>query len=282
MKTLYMTIGLPASGKTTWAKQTMFEHPGAYKRVNKDDIRSMVDNGRWSRDAEKLVLKIRDSVIAMALADGKHVIVDDTNLAPKHKARLRELALIHGAAFEEVDFTGISVDECVERDRKRPNYVGERVIRDMWNQFLAPVAPKVLVNPSLPWCVIVDIDGTVALMNGRGPFDWHSVHTDTPNGPVCHLVRGIQDKVVFVSGRDAVCRTATEQWLFDRDLIGGCDLFMRPEGDMRDDRLVKEEIYRQEIEGKYNVRYVLDDRDKVVRLWRSLGLTCFQVAEGNF
>lgn len=57
---------------------------------------------------------------------------------------------------------------------------------------------------------------------------------------------------------------------------------MRPAGDQRDDRIVKEEIYRREIEGKYNVRFILDDRDKVVRRWRELGLPCFQVADGDF
>ena len=282
MKTLYMTIGLPASGKTTWAKQKMAEHPGSCKRVNKDDLRAMIDDGKWSRDNEKFILSVRDMLVVEALKAGRHVIVDDTNLAPKHQERLRQLARENGAAFETQDFTAISVDDCIARDRKRAAYVGEKVIRDMYAQFLAPAVPMIVADPALPWCVIVDIDGTAALMNGRGPFDWHSVHTDLPNAPVCHLVRGIRDKVIYLSGRDEVCRASTEKWLFDHELIGGADLHMRPAGDQRDDRIVKEEIYRREIEGRYNVRFVLDDRDKVVRLWRSLGLTCLQVAPGDF
>lgn len=282
MKTLYMTVGLPASGKTTWAKAKMAEHPGAYKRINKDDLRAMIDGGKWSRDNEKFVVSVRDAIVMQALASGKHAIVDDTNLAPKHQERLRQLAREAGAAFEVVDFTAVSLDDCLARDRKRPNYVGEKVIRDMWKQFLAPAVPVIATDPALPACVIVDIDGTIALMAGRGPFDWHSVHTDLPNEAVCSLVRGIAEKVIFVSGRDSSCRTSTEKWLFDHGLIDGADVHMRPEGDQRDDRIVKEEIYRREIEGKYNVRYVVDDRNKVVRLWRSLGLTCLQVAEGEF
>jgi predicted kinase len=282
MKTIFMTVGLPASGKTTWAKSKLTERPGAYKRVNKDLLREMLDCGKWSSENEKFLLGVRDYVVTSALNAGKHVIVDDTNLAPKHQATLREIAKKHGAAFELVDFTNVSVDECVERDGKRANYVGEKVIRDMHAQFLAKPSVKPVIDPALPWCVIVDIDGTTAIMNGRGPFDWHSVHTDLPNEPVCHLVRSIQDKVIYLSGRDEVCRTSTEKWLFDHGLIDRADLYMRPAGDQRDDRIVKEEIYRHEIKGKYNVRYVIDDRDKVVRLWRSLGLTCLQVAEGNF
>lgn len=282
MRTLYMAIGLPASGKTTWAKAKLAEHPGAYKRFNKDDLRGMIDGGKWSKENEKFILLLRDIGIVEALKAGKHVIVDDTNLAPKHQERLKQLASQNGAAFEIADFRHMPVDECVKRDQKRPNYVGEKVIRDMHAQFIAkPVVPAI-IDRTLPWCVIVDVDGTVALMNGRGPFDWHSVHTDNPYEAVQHLVRGIQDRVIFVSGRDSVCRALTEKWLFDHSLIGGSDLFMRTEGDQRDDRIVKEEIYRRDIEGKYNVRFVLDDRDKVVRMWRSLGLSCFQVAEGDF
>ena len=59
-------------------------------------------------------------------------------------------------------------------------------------------------------------------------------------------------------------------------------LFMRKTDDFRKDAIVKEEIYQGEIEGKYNVLCVLDDRNQVVEFWRSKGLSCFQVAEGNF
>jgi AAA domain len=240
----------------------------------------MIDGGKWTPDNEKLVLKIRDAIITESLKAGKHVICDDTNFVDKHQDRLRQLASESGASFEIKDFSDVPLEECLARDKKRPNYVGEAVIMKMWNQFLKPVPPVIPVNPDLPYCVIVDIDGTVALMNGRGPFDWHSVGTDLPNEPVCHLVRGIRDKVIFVSGRDAVCRAATEKWLMDQDLIGGCDLYMRPERDMRDDRIIKEEIYRREIEGKYTVRYVLDDRPKINRMWKSLGLFVFDCGHG--
>ncbi len=284
MKTLFMTVGLPASGKSTWAKAKMAEHPGAYKRVNKDSLREMVDDGKWSQKNETFILGARDYIVAAALNAGKHVIVDDTNLAPKHQDRLRQLAKQHGAAFEVVDFTHVGVEECIERDRKRPNYVGEKVIRSMWNQFLAPKVEMVADVDSLPGCVIADIDGTCAIMNGRGPFEWHRVSEDVPNGPVINLLNMVETaKVIYVSGRDESCRPATEEWLHEHGAIcGPLVLFMRPAGDMRDDRIVKREIYEREIKGKYNVRFVLDDRDKVVRQWREMGLPCFQVAEGDF
>ena len=74
------------------------------------------------------------------------------------------------------------------------------------------------------------------------------------------------------------------EWLDKHGLSNrNTQLFMRPAGDTRDDRIVKREIYEREIKGKYNVLWVLDDRNKVVDMWRrELGLTCLQVAEGNF
>lgn len=284
MKTLYMTLGLPASGKSTWAKSKMAEHPGSYKRINKDDLRSMVDDGKWSQDNEKFILGIRDYVIGAALNAGNHVIVDDTNLASKHQERLKQLAKQHGAAFEVVDFTSVTVDECIARDQKRANYVGEKVIRDMWKRFLASATLAPIVrDANLPDCIIVDVDGTLALMNGRGPFDWHRVSEDYPNQPVHDLLSGLTkpDRWIFVSGRDAVCRAETERWL-DKYLGVSAPLFMREAGDSRDDRIVKREIYEREIKGKFNCLYVLDDRGKVVRMWRDIGLPCFQVADGEF
>ena len=57
---------------------------------------------------------------------------------------------------------------------------------------------------------------------------------------------------------------------------------MRKEGDNRPDEVVKEEIFNENIRGNYSVRFVLDDRSKVVDMWRQLGLKCLQVAEGDF
>ncbi|GAA5193943.1 hypothetical protein GCM10023322_57100 [Rugosimonospora acidiphila] len=137
---------------------------------------------------------------------------------------------------------------------------------------------------------MVDVDGTVALM-GKGepgrrrPFEWHRVGEDDPNQPVIDLVEILRAHypIVYVSGRDEVCRHATQRWLERHGAIRpGEPLFMRPAGDSRPDDQVKLEIYKRDIEPRYRVVYVLDDRDRVVRAWRSVGLTVLQVAEGNF
>lgn len=131
--------------------------------------------------------------------------------------------------------------------------------------------------------VIVDIDGTLALKGAREPFDYARVGEDAPNPPVVWLVDCLAGEVsiILVSGREDTCRAATMAWLA-RASIEYRALYMRPAGDYRQDAVLKEEIYRRDIEPEFAVRLVLDDRDQTVAMWRRLGLTCLQVAEGNF
>ena len=113
-----MYRGLPGSGKSTTARQYLADHPDT-KRINKDDLRRMLDNDLWSRENEKFVLHRRDDIIRRSLEDGYNVIVDDTNLAPKHEARLREIALDFKAEFEIKDFTDVPIEVCITNDLKR-------------------------------------------------------------------------------------------------------------------------------------------------------------------
>lgn len=133
--------------------------------------------------------------------------------------------------------------------------------------------------------IIVDIDGTLAKMNGRGPFEWHRVGEDKVNEAVKKLV-SVYDAnggyVIVFSGRDSVCRAETIQWLNENN-IGWDELFMRPEKNNEKDAVIKRRLYDENILGKYDIDFVVDDRDQVVAMWRKdLGLTCFQVDYGNF
>lgn len=280
MLKIYLTRGLPASGKSTWAKHEIDFNPGMYKRVNKDDLRMMLDNNNWRKSNEKFVLKVRDMLILAALEEGKHVIVDDTNLHPKHEINIKQL--VKGKAKVTIkDFTDVSFKTCIDRDLRRPNSVGEKVIMDMYNQFLKPEPVVYEEDESLPSAMIVDIDGTLAMMNNRSPFDWKNVGEDKLNCAVNGLINDTYSNVILLSGRDSICRDETEKWLFDNSVIYG-KLYMRAEGDNRKDTIVKKELFENHIRGKYNVTAVLDDRNCMVELWRSMGLTCFQVADGDF
>lgn len=133
---------------------------------------------------------------------------------------------------------------------------------------------------------IFDIDGTLALRGDRSPYDWANVGLDTPNLAVVETYRCLYHfnqyfNFFIFSGRDEVCRPETEKWLKDNG-IRYDRLLMRPEGNNQPDTEIKTKFFLDEVEDKYEVVAVFDDRDSVVKMWRSLGLTCFQVAEGNF
>jgi predicted kinase len=281
MKTVILTKGLPGSGKTYWAKELMAQNPGRYKRINKDDLRAMIDDGKWSKHNEQFILKVRNSLILAALEEGCHVIVDDTNLHSKHEQHIRDL--VKGlAAIEVRDFTDVPLETCLERDRKRQNYVGEKVITSMYRQFLQvkPVPPAYHAN--LPEAIICDLDGTLALMNGRNPYDAEKCESDLVNEPIADIIERTGHSILLVSGRSEVHRPQTEAWL-EKHHIRYMALFMRPEGDMRKDAIVKRELYENYILGQYNINYILDDREQMVRMWRDeLGLTCLQVADGDY
>jgi predicted kinase len=289
MRIIY-TVGLPASGKTTWALDYLRANPTT-KRVNKDELRAMVDGGKWTHKNEKYILGIRDDLITKYLESGYDVIIDDTNFNPGHIAKFEEIAKEYKAEVVKKDFTHVTPEVCIERDLRRPNSVGHKVIMKMYNDYLRPKpAKQTNLELGLPTCILVDIDGTLAIMGDRSPFEWEKVGLDSVNYPVAYLVEMLYEphnenpanEIILFSGRDGSCREQTVKWLSDNSIPYN-KLFMREAGDMRKDNIVKREMYEAHINGKYNVRFVLDDRDQVVDMWRrDLGLTCLQVNYGDF
>lgn len=298
MHRLIITRGLPASGKTTFARKLQ---PGVV-RVNRDDLRRMLHGARlFTQWAEAQVTAAQRAQVEALLRARADVCVDDTNLRAKTVRQWADVAARFGASLEVRDFTDVPLAECLRRDAERApeEQVGEDAIRRMHGRYLAgrslplPV-PDVPAGgqgggydppTGVPEVVLVDIDGTVAVMNGRSPYDMTRVGDDTPNHAVITAVRAMHAAghgVVFCSGRDDSCRLETQAWLDLHIGVPQLGLFMRAEGDSRKDSIVKREIFDREIRDRYRVVGVFDDRMQVVRMWRSLGLTVFQVADGDF
>lgn len=278
---LLLLRGLPASGKTTFAKE-LVRNDGNWVRVNKDDLRNMLNGGKWSGKHERRIVQLERQLVEKALKDGKNVVIDDTNFNPIHEKQYREIAKQYNANFEIKEFD-TPLEECIKRDNARPNGVGEAVIRKMYNQYLKPAPAKYTPDPMLQAAIVCDIDGTLAHMHDRSPYDWSKVGNDKVDIPIAWLTSILfrSVSVILVSGRDASCHKETQDWLA-KNGICYTKLIMRKEGDNRPDEVVKEEIFNESIRENYNVRFVLDDRNKVVDMWRQLGLKCLQVAEGDF
>ena len=307
--TLVLLRGLPASGKSTWARQYVASHEaGRAIRLNRDDLRrSLIDPDYRVPiyTAEQRITAVQRQAARDALLAGVNVVVDDTNLRLKFAREWATLAQECGAELDVRDFTDVTVDQCIARDARRGGVerVGEDVIRGMHAKFLASgplgaVVPREQETltaaaytpiPGTPRAVMVDIDGTVALHGDRSPYDPTRYHEDTPNDQVIDLIQRLawagesSVRLVFCSGRDETYRDVTERWLWDHiRLPFNTELFMRPAGDKRNDAVVKLELFDKHIRHTYDVVCVFDDRDRVVKAWRSIGLTCLQVAEGNF
>jgi predicted kinase len=295
---LLITRGLPASGKTTFARKLQ----PRVVRVNRDDLRLMLHGRRlFTQTAEGQVSAVQRAAVEALLRAKADVIVDDTNLRTRTVREWAELAARLDATFEVHDFTDVPLDECLRRDADRPESerVGAGNIRRMHERHLAgknlplPVPwvetggpGAVYDSPAeLPPAVLVDIDGTVALMNGRDPYDMERVGEDIPNEAVIAAVRAMHaagNAVVYCTGRNDWCRDATEAWLEEHVGVPYEGLFMRADGDSRRDADVKRELFDDEIRDRWRIVGVFDDRRHVVRMWRSLGLTVFHVAEGDY
>lgn len=275
-----MMKGLPGCGKTTEAMKLVEEQN--FKRVNKDDLRAMIDSSKWSKENEKQIIEARDLLVIQYLDAGYNVVVDDTNFHPSHIETLAEIADNCDADFE-VKFIDTPVMECIRRDALRGDKsVGAKVIMGMYNQYLKPEPPEWDENKQNAY--VFDIDGTLALMDGRSPYDYSKVDTDILNYNIAMIARILYSTglpILVVSGRPDSCAKDTIEWLRNNG-IPFTRLAMRREGDTRSDEIVKREIYENLIKPEYNVLAVFDDRNRVVDMWRSLGLTCLQVNYGFF
>ena len=313
MKKVLILSGLSGSGKSTFARQFCAENTN-YLRVNRDDLRrsllpislseyyqTWADKDR--NRIEDLVNALQKTAIIDGLTQGWHVVIDNTNLKLSYINEFRKLLTERFDAVEvRYQLIDTPLAECIQRDKYRDDSVGEAVIRKQAEQ-LAVLRKKFRFQPetltrnavfqreqdqSLPRCILVDIDGTVANKGDRPPFAWHRVGEDEPKRPVINLVKSMQSvgyAIVFLSGRDAVCRSETTAWLNEHFGWQASDyeLLMRPQQDNRKDALIKQELFVQHIQGRYYIEFVVDDRQQVVDMWRrTLGLTCVQVDYGDF
>lgn len=146
--------------------------------------------------------------------------------------------------------------------------------------------------------VIFDLDGTLALIDKRrskaakenGKINWkvffspENIQLDEPNPPVIKTFQTMKSagfNVGIFSGRDSISRKETEDWLHQNGIWP--DFFkMRPQGTFTPDDVLKKGWLDEMIEEGHEIMCVYDDRNKVVKMWRDNGISCFQVAPGDF
>lgn len=299
MKQIIVTIGCPGSGKSTWAQEYCKTRPGWYV-VNRDNIRVGLmgitnrNEYKYSKAREQIVTDTAKMQIMaiMAKESTKGVIVADTNLNENRRDDFKNLAGVEGWSYHEEVFD-VPWTELLKRNLHRgEGAVPIDVLRQMFWKFCEYQGKPVYDGtPGKPKAVIFDVDGTLAKMVGRSPYDLENCDTDIINPMVVELARSyFRDgyAVIVVSGRESGTKddeikykVMTRKWLTDK-FIPFTEHFQREQGDSRGDMIVKEEIFWRDIAPYYDVKLAVDDRAQVVEMWRRIGVECWQVDHGDF
>jgi predicted kinase len=281
---LIILQGLPASGKSTYRKQLLAENP-QLRYVNKDELRA-----QFPDENEEKIHHRHQALLEEYLKAGFDVIVDNTNYNTRTLNEYKAIAQRTGSEWELIPFD-TSWQECVRRDEiRRKNgerYVGRSVIIGFAMRYG-------LYNEPVQKAVIFDIDGTLAKIDHRRHFvqggkkDWkaffEALSEDEVNEPVKQLYDLARGKytLILCSGRPDNYRRQTELWLEKHGIDDYFAMFMRAQGDKRQDYDTKKDLYFRFIKPYFDIQWVVDDRDQVVTMWRQQGITCFQCAEGDF
>lgn len=304
--TVTVLSGLPASGKSTHARSM------DALRVNLDDLRIMMgwtSPDSWSKEKEDVAIQTMMAMIEAAVDNKKDVVVDNTHLTARLPNIIRRR--VGGRANFDVVYFHCPVEEAIKRDAEREKSVGEQAIRKMaktasrWmltEEFMR-VWPDVVPHKhetGLPEAIIVDLDGTLARHEGiRDPYDAERCDEDELSTVVEAVLFGYaltmhqaawDYKVIFLSGRKATpsVKAKTEQWLSNKLALASDDadyyvgikheLYMREDGDSRPDFVVKHELFQENIAGKYNILFAIDDRKSIIRLWEEMGIETLAVS----
>lgn len=275
---LTMMKGLPGSGKSTVARQ-MVKESGNSGRINRDDLRAMLFESVWTGKREEVVIACEKAIAGVLFEHGMNPIIDDTNLAQKHRDMWSAFAKEHQQMFVPHDM-GVDIDTCIERDAKRVVGVGKAVIHRM-----------ALQNGMIDWgerpIVLCDIDGTLADGRHREHFvqgekkDWGAYYALLENdSPIDLVVRWVRElykdhTVCLVSGRPDTYQLKTMIWLMQNSIPYHW-IFMRSGGDKRPDVQVKEDFLKHI--PKEKVVFAIDDRPCVIReVWRANGVRVIPV-----
>ena len=298
MSKIILCQGIQGSGKSTWAKAWAKEDPDNRVRLNYDDLRNMMGT-YWVPNREGMLKVIEDAFLIKAVQKGYDIVIDNMNLNPKTIARYEEWAKQYNYELERILFD-TPVEECIRRDKDRPEPIGEMVIKRTWNTYRNYIIQESIKkmkekemkqNPNLPHCILVDMDATLFLNTHGRPFygdelDPTDILKDEPIPATIEIVKNYQATGKLVIGLSG--RTDTKD--IRACTIKQCEnvgihldaLILRPVDSRKRGEVSKRELFEDNIKDKYFVDFILDDSTKVVKMYRDLGLTCLQPNDGKF
>ena len=296
MSKLIVLQGCPCSGKSTWSKEYIKNNENTI-RVCRDDIRLELNNGKYSMDNEREVSIYEKERIIAGIHSNLDVIIDATNLNPKTIKQWNDLANDLECDIEFKKFY-IPFSEAMVRSKKRKEegglYISKKVMLGFYKRYFPNelsdefTDKRIIKEPELklPNCVICDLDGTLALHQGRHPYEWDKISTDKMDSRLQLMLMKLHDnnqsEIIFVTGRNAEARQATIEWLDKHLGIKDYKLYTKEPNEYTSGEVYKERIYHEHIENKYNVLCVFEDSDRCVLMWRKLGLLTCQLENNDY
>lgn len=293
MKTLTILCAPPGAGKTTYRKAMLRNDP-TLKYVSQDEMGKQGHLDEFHK----------------CIANGESVVVDRMSFNKQQRSYYLDTVVGH-SYHTKIIVLHENQATCLERMLARKGHEtiqDEKSARSALHTFFTKYqrpevgeADEIQFNypdtSKAPHALIYDLDGTVCDIShrqhhvlkseGKKP-NWRAffseMHKDKVNQVVADIIIKYHNSgmaTVACSGRPSDYRDKTIAWL-ESNFIPYKNLFMRPEKDSRHDYIIKEILLDFEILTRYRPFFVLDDRNQVVDLWRRRGLTCLQVAPGDF
>jgi len=217
---ILILIGIPASGKSTWAADYVRNNPN-WVRVNRDDFRAMLKNSQVCENKiEDMITALVIDTINRALMKNLNVLIDNTNLKQKYiDGFIEQFKYQANIDFRVFD---ISLAKAIERDAARDKKVGAGPIKKMYESYkilidsfdfqpVNKIKSRPVIKPTfesdLPDAVVFDIDGTLAHIGNRSVFDWMKVYVDDVNPIVSEQMafhRSKGRKIIIMTGRNTI------------------------------------------------------------------------------
>lgn len=314
MNRIIILIGVSGSGKSTYARHLIRTTPNNVI-VSMDSARMSLfgytennlslyyqDSGLQER--ERMVTEFNDNQIWYAIEKGYDVIADNTHLQKTYINAYKQF----GVYLHLVFMNDITQDVAILRDIDRVKSVGRDVLAKQFKQLqslrdskkfikeifefnseltdIFETCKKVPHDPQKPDCVIFDVDNTLGHKGDRGAYEYHKAHEDSLDESVRFVFEALyesgEDNLIVCSGREGteMIKKVTVDWLSSNG-IWYSEIHFRKAGDMRKDWMVKAEIWR-ELQKKYNIIALFDDRVQVVQTARRLGHKVLECERGDF
>jgi predicted kinase len=289
-------VGASGSGKSTFAEALVksegnerYGH-GYWVEVNRDDVRFehyAHQNGtrdwtayKFTKAREKHVTEVCNETIRLAEERSENIVCSDTNLNPKTRNEMIKKLEDFGYEVNVMNFP-CALETLYKRNAQRFGGIPNDIVYKQYLQWLDYTdAKRYKRDNRLERAVVFDIDGTLAQMHSRGPFDWMRVGEDHVRQDIADMLDGYlvtNYRIIIATGRDGICEDITKTWLDVND-IHYDDFYIRPEGNTEKDFVIKERML-WEMAKKWDIAAWVDDRPAVHRHLRLLGVNMICVGD---